>query len=92
VAVKDKKFAVAIVVIVVLVLVLLYVLLIGPTIQSFFLNTQIKVQQQTINALIEGVNQQGSVGLTDGVDQIVCVKYQPPQQEQPAGNLTNTSG
>ncbi|MBI2629173.1 hypothetical protein HYW74_03750 [Candidatus Pacearchaeota archaeon] len=90
--VKDKKFAVAIAIIIVLALALIYILLIGPKIQSFFLNTQIKVQQQTINALIEGVKQQGSVGLTDGTNQIVCVKYEPPQQEQPAANLTNTSG
>ncbi len=90
-AVKDKKFAVAVAVIVILVIALIYVLIIGPKIQSFFLNTQLKVQQQTINALIQGVNQQGSVGLTDGTSQIVCVKYQPPNE---AGSQTpnNTAG
>ena len=81
-AVKDKKFLVSVVIIVILAIALIYVLLIGPRIQNFFLNTQIKIQQQTINALIEGVNQQGSVGLTDGTNQIVCVKYEPPQQPE----------
>ena len=87
--VKDRKFVVAVGVIVILALALIYVLLIGPKIQSFFLNTQIKVQQQTINALIQGVNQQGSVGLTDGTNQIICIKYQQP--EQPVVNSTNTT-
>ena len=79
---RDKKFVIAVIVIIVLAVALLYVTLVGPKLQGYFIKQQISAQQAAVNAIIGIVEQQGYVVLNDGEKSIVLVKYVPPETEQ----------
>ncbi|HLD98427.1 MAG TPA: hypothetical protein VI815_03810 [Candidatus Nanoarchaeia archaeon] len=77
--VRDKRFAIAILIILILLAVLAYVLLIGPGIQGYVINKQINAQETVVKAVIDIVEQQGFVSLTDGNRSVILVKYVAPQ-------------
>ena len=78
----DKKFMIAIGIIVILGVALLYVAVVGPKIQGYFDDKQIQAQAETVQAILQIVEQQGYVAIGDGADSVVLVRYQPPQQGQ----------
>lgn len=82
---KDKKFIVAVVIIIILVLALLYLLLLRPSFQGYIVKQQISAQQSVVKAVLDVVDQQGFISLTDGNRSVVLVKYAPPAQDVPAG-------
>lgn len=79
----DKKFIVSIIIIVVLALTLCYVLFIGPTIQGYVAQRQVNAQEQTINLILDIVNENGYVVLGQGEEAVVLVKYTPEEQQTP---------
>ena len=84
---RDKKFAIAIIIIILLAIALIYITLLGPRIQGYFVKKESKAQEQVINTIVQVVNQQGYVVLNTGTEQVILVKYQQPVDqtgEQPA--------
>lgn len=83
---RDKRMAIAVLIIVVLVLILGYVLFIGPKVQGYVIKKETQAQQNIVSAIIQVVDQQGYVSLTDGNASVVLVKYIPQdQQANPSG-------
>ncbi|MBS3100283.1 hypothetical protein J4463_03675 [Candidatus Pacearchaeota archaeon] len=79
---RDKKFAVAVVIIVVLALALLFVLVVSPAVNQYILNKQIGVANEIVNGIIQTVNQQGYITLSNGNETMVLVKYIAPPATQ----------
>ena len=70
---RDKRLVIAVVIILILIAVLLYVLLIGPSIQGYVVQKQVNAQENVIKAIIDVVEQQGSISLTDGNRSVVLI-------------------
>ncbi|MEM4625738.1 MAG: hypothetical protein QXJ28_03180 [Candidatus Pacearchaeota archaeon] len=81
----DRKLRIAILIIIILSLTLLYVLFIGPKINSYIIKKQVDAQKSVVKSIIDVAEQQGFVSLTDGERNILLVKYvpssQPPSEE-----------
>ena len=75
----DKKFGVAILIIAVLAIALLYVTFIGPSISGYVEDKRIQGQTETVQAILQIVEQQGYVAIGEGEDAVVLVKYQPQE-------------
>jgi len=75
---KDKKFTLALIVIVLLVLALVYILLVAPSLQGFLINQEITAKQDAVKTIMQIVDQQGYVVLTDNNESVVLVKYEVP--------------
>ncbi|MEK6891254.1 MAG: hypothetical protein AABX03_03890 [Nanoarchaeota archaeon] len=71
--VRDKRLVIAVGIILILIAVLLYVLLIGPSIQGYVVQKQVNAQENVIKAIIDVVEQQGSISLTDGNRSVVLI-------------------
>ena len=61
----DKKFSIAILIIVLLAGALLYITIVKPTVEGYFLGKQIKIQTEIVKAIISVVDQQGFIIITD---------------------------
>lgn len=87
---RDRKFIVAVLIILVLAIALLYVTVIGPNIQGYFIKKQTEAQTVVVRAIIGVVEQQGYVVLTDEDKSVLLVRYEqgvPAQvQNQPIVN------
>ncbi|MEM3074965.1 MAG: hypothetical protein QW727_03430 [Candidatus Pacearchaeota archaeon] len=79
---RDKKFAIALVIIIILAFALLYFTILGPKIQGYFVNQQIKAQENTVRTIMNVVEQQGFVNLVDGEKSVTLVDIKRLQQEQ----------
>lgn len=79
---KDKKFVIAVSVIVLLGVALLYITVVSPKIQGYVIDKQTQAQENTVNAILQIVDQQGYVAIGDGENSVVLIKYQPPQDQQ----------
>ena len=77
--VRDKRLLIAVVIILVLVAVLAYILLIKPGFQGYVVNQQINAQENVVKAVLDIVEQQGFVQLTDGNRSVILVPYVSPQ-------------
>ncbi len=84
---RDKKFAIALGIIVVLVLALVYLLFVGPGITGYVVDKQVQAQQVVVEAIIQQVNAQGYVQLSNGNESVVLVEYVPPQEQVPQGQV-----
>ena len=69
----DRKFKVAVFIIVILALALLYLTVIGPELQGFFVEKQVEAQQAAVGAIVQIVAQQGYVVLGNDTASIVLV-------------------
>jgi hypothetical protein len=76
---RDVKFKVAVIIIFILVIALLYVTLIGPLMQRYLIDKQLEGQQSAVNSIIQIVNQQGYIILSN--DQTTIVLARNPQLE-----------
>ncbi len=78
---KDVKFKVAIGVIVILTLALLTVVVIAPSFQGYVINKQIESQQAAVNTIIQQVNQQGYIVLSNDEQTVVLARNQQLEQQ-----------
>jgi type II secretory pathway pseudopilin PulG len=80
---RDLKFKIAVGVILVLAIALLYLTVIGPQVQGYIVRNQIQGQlagqQATVSAIMNMVNQQGYIVLSDEQNTVVLTRN--PQLE-----------
>ncbi|MAG07768.1 hypothetical protein CMI46_03040 [Candidatus Pacearchaeota archaeon] len=80
---RDLKFKIAVGIILVLAIAVLYLTVIGPQVQGYIVRNQIQGQlagqQATVGAIINMVNQQGYIVLSDEQSSIVLTRN--PQLE-----------
>lgn len=75
----DTKFKVAVGIIVVLTVVLIFITVVQPSYQGYVVKNQIESQQEAVSAIIQIVNNQGYVILSDNTSTIVLSRN--PQLE-----------
>jgi len=78
---RDRRLTIAVVIIVLLALALVYLLFISPGINGYIVKKQIDAQQIAVDAIVQIVDQQGYVALTDSNNNsVVLIKYEQPEQ------------
>jgi len=75
---RSTLVIILIVVIVVLILALLYILVVAPKVNGFVIEKQVDAQRQVIAAMIQSLNQNGFVQISD--DQGNTITLVPAQQ------------
>ena len=86
---KDRRFMIALVVIALLIIALIYVLFVGPSLQGYVVQKQVDAQQNTVKTIMQIVDQQGYIVLTDNGTSVVLIKYSA--QTQPQENISNNT-
>ena len=79
----DKKFIVALAVILILAAVLLYVMVIQPSVQGYVVGKQLNAQEGTVRAILQIVDQQGFVVVSDENRSVTLVDVDRIQADAP---------